>query len=433
MKIFVLGGDGFCGWPVALHLSDRGHDIVIVDDLSRRRIDRELGVSSLTPIRSMDQRRAAWRELTDKKIGFANIDVARSYDAFAELLAAERPDAIVHLAEQRSVPYSMRSATARRYTLDNNLGTTHNVLAALVECRLDAHLVHLSSVGIYGYNTVGYRIPDGYVGLAVHAENRSHEIRDALHPTNPCSVYHLSKAQDQLALAFYSQNDGVRITDLVQGTVWGSQTPQTSLDERLINRFDYDGVFGTVLNRFILQAALGHPLTIYGGGQQTRAFIHIRDVVRCIEIALDNPPARGERMKVFNQIAETKRIADLAGQVARCWPHVEMKAIDNPRNEPTENELELANTELRSLGFAPRLIEDAALEEMMGIVERYLPRCDPTKILPARGDGPLSRADEPRRSRPADVLRPSRSRETVRDQVPSHGPAPAGIAPGSGS
>ena len=281
MRIFVLGGDGFCGWPTALHLANRGHEVLIVDDLSRRRIDEELGNASLTPIRSIHERVSAWRELTGQRILFEKVDVAADYEAFRALLLAHKPAAVVHLAEQRSVPYSMRSAAHRRFTVDNNVSATHNVLAALAECKLDAHLVHLGSVGIYGYETtLGYRIPEGYLEVKV-SEPQAPEAFEMLHPVNPPSVYHMTKALDQVLLAYYAKNDGIRITDLLQGIVWGTQTAETSRDERLINRFDYDAVYGTVLNRFVLQATLGHPISVYGSGGQTRAFIHIGDAVRC--------------------------------------------------------------------------------------------------------------------------------------------------------
>jgi UDP-sulfoquinovose synthase len=370
MKVFVLGGDGFCGWPVALSLSAKGHDVCIVDNGHRRRIDAELGTTSLTPIRPIEERLRAWREAGGRTILRANIDLAADYEAFRDLLQAERPDAIIHLAEQRSVPYSMSSIARRRLTVEGNITATHNVLAALVECNLDAHLIHLSSIGVYGYESLGYRIPDGYVNFSVQSEGCAKQ-REILHPSNPLSIYHLSKAQDQLLLEFYNRNDAVRVTDLLQGTVWGTQTPETLRDERLINRFDYDTIFGTVLNRFVLQATLGHPLTVYGSGEQTRGFIHITDTVRCIELALANPPARGARMKVLNQVAETQRIVDLARMVSRLVGDGETIFLDNPREEPASNELEVSNAGLTALGFVPKKLSDGLLCEIRDVVERY--------------------------------------------------------------
>jgi UDP-sulfoquinovose synthase len=381
MKVLVLGGDGFCGWPTALHLSNRGYEVLIVDDLSRRRIDEELGSASLTPIRSIEERVAAWRELTGRQIGFEKVDLAGDYAALRELLLMHKPATIVHLAEQRSVPYSMQSPAHRRYTVDNNVSATHNVLAALVECRLDAHLVHLGSVGVYGYETLGYRIPDGYVKVNVAGPNAG-ETCEILHPANPPSIYHMTKAQDQLLLAFYAKNDGIRVTDLLQGIVWGTQTAETARDERLINRFDYDSVYGTVLNRFVLQATLGCPLSIYGSGRQTRGFIHIADAVRCIEIAVANPPAASTRPRIFNQVAQSIRLVDLARLIAGLRPDTQLVFLDNPRQEPPDNEFDVANDALVSMGFTPTKLADHLLVEMTELVERYAFRCDPAKILP---------------------------------------------------
>jgi UDP-sulfoquinovose synthase len=381
MRILVLGGDGFCGWPTVLHLSRRGHEVVVVDDLSRRRIDEELSNASLTPIRSIHDRVGAWRELTGQRILFEQVDVAADYEAFCALLRAHKPGAIVHLAEQRSVPYSMRSAAHRRFTVDNNVSATHNVLAALADCALDAHLVHLGSVGVYGYETLSYRIPEGYIEVSA-SQPQAREAFEMLHPVNPPSVYHMTKALDQVLLAYYAKNDGIRITDLLQGIVWGTQTAETSLDERLINRFDYDAVYGTVLNRFVLQATLGHPISVYGSGGQTRAFIHIADAVRCIELAIANPPAAGSRLRVFNQATESLRVADLAKLIAQRRPGTEVVFLDNPRQEPSSNEFDLANDSLVSMGFEPTKLADHLLVEMTEVVERYAFRCNPAKILP---------------------------------------------------
>jgi UDP-sulfoquinovose synthase len=335
----------------------------------------------LTPIRPIEERLSAWRELTGRRIEFANIDLAADYEALRGLVLAHQPDTIVHLAEQRSVPYSMRSPAHRRYTVNNNVSATHNVLAAIVECGLDTHLVHLGSVGVYGYETLGYRIPDGYVKVNL-ADRDGPANCEILHPANPQSIYHMTKAQDQLLLAFYAKNDGVRVTDLLQGIVWGTQTADTVRDERLINRFDYDSVYGTVLNRFVLQAALGCPLSIYGSGRQTRGFIHIADAARCIEIAVANRPAAGSRLRIFNQVAESARLIDLARLVARLRPGAEIVHLDNPRQEPPDNEFDVANDALLSLGFSPTRLADHLLAEMTELVQRYASRCDPGKLLP---------------------------------------------------
>src|SRR5665213_1435617 len=338
MKVLVLGGDGFCGWPTTLHLSDQRYDVIVVDNLSRRVIDLELECESLTPIRPMGELIRVWKELTGKDIGFVLLDLAEEYERFLELLRDERPDAIVHFGEQRAAPYSMRSATTKRYTVDNNVRGTHNVLVAIVESGLDTALVHLGTMGVYGYGWSGSApIPEGYLTVKVPTPDGEIE-REILHPANPGSVYHMTKTLDQLLFAFYAKNDRLRITDLHQGIVWGTQTPQTILDERLINRFDYDGDYGTVLNRFLMQAAIGHPLTVHGTGGQTRAFIHIRDTVRCIELAILNPPKKGDKPIIFNQVTEVFRVRELAKLIASITK-VKISNLPNPRVEAAENDL----------------------------------------------------------------------------------------------
>ena len=380
MKILVLGGDGFCGWPTALHLSSVGHDVVIVDNLSRRCIDVELEVESLTPIRPMSERLAVWKEHTGREIGFINLDLAQEYDRLVDVLLAEKPDAVVHFAEQRAAPYSMRSPKAKRYTVDNNVNGTHNLLCAIVESGKDTAVVHLGTMGVYGYGWSGSApIPEGY--LSVRVPTPDGEIdREILHPANPGSVYHMTKTLDQLLFAFYAKNDGLRVTDLHQGIVWGTQTPQTALDERLINRFDYDGDYGTVLNRFLMQAAIGHPLTVHGTGGQTRAFIHIRDTVRCVEIALNNPPASGDQPSVFNQVTETYRVRDLAELISK-QTGVEVANLPNPRKEAAENDLEVTRDKFLALGLDPTTLSDGLLEEVRDISSKYADRADLTKII----------------------------------------------------
>ena len=248
MKVAIFGGDGFCGWPASLYLSDQGHEVTIVDNLSRRAIDTELGAESLTPIVSIDERLAAWNEVTGKTIGFRNIDVAQDYDALLDFLTTERPDAVVHFAEQRAAPYSMKSSRTKRYTVDNNINATHNLLAAIVESEQDIHVAHLGTMGVYGYGTAGMKIPEGYLDVQVDAGEGGVVKQQILYPTHPGSVYHMTKVLDQHLFAYYAKNDELRITDLHQGIIWGTHTPQTERDERLINRFDYDGDYGTVLN-----------------------------------------------------------------------------------------------------------------------------------------------------------------------------------------
>jgi UDP-sulfoquinovose synthase len=381
VKILVLGGDGFCGWPTALHLSDIGHEVQIVDNLSRRNIDNELEVSSLTPIAPMGVRLKAWSEQSGKQIAFHRFNVAEQYHRLLSLLREWEPDVVVHFAEQRAAPYSMKSSWHKRYTVNNNLNATNNLLAAVVESAVDAHVVHLGTMGVYGYGTAGMKIPEGYLRVKVDTPEGEVE-QEILYPPNPGSIYHLTKTQDQLLFAYYVKNDRLRVTDLHQGIVWGTQTAQTARDERLINRFDYDGDYGTVLNRFLMQAAVGHPLTVHGSGGQTRAFIHIQDTVRCIELAISDPPARGDRVRILNQMTETHRLSDLAALVAKLTG-AEISYVENPRNEAAENDLHVANDQFLDLGLQPITLAEGLLQEVTEIAEKYRDRCDMEKI-PAR-------------------------------------------------
>ena len=378
MKVLLTGGAGYIGSHTAIELIEAGHDVVIVDNCSRRRIDGELGVQSLTPVRSMVERRAAWRELSGRDIDVVELDIAQDYHGLLELLETEHPDAIIHYAEQRAAPYSMKSAKHKRYTIDNNVNATHNVLCAIVESGQDIHLVHLGTMGVYGYGTAGMAIPEGYLNVQVPNEDDVIET-EILYPTNPGSIYHMTKVLDQTLFAYYAKNDELRITDLHQGIIWGTNTRETNLDERLINRFDYDGDYGTVLNRFLMQAAVGYPLTVHGTGGQTRAFIHLQDMVRCIEIALDNPPNSGDRVMIFNQMTETHRVRDLANLVAELTgATVEM--VPDPRKEALENDLVVRNDQFLALGLNPITLSEGLLREINETAGRYADRADYSRI-----------------------------------------------------
>lgn len=373
-EILVVGGDGFCGWPTALHLSKLGHKVTIVDNLSRRWIDKKMGADSLTPIATVEERLEAWTEVTGLTINFECIDVAREFDRLTGLLAALKPDTIIHFGEQRAAPYSMKGIEEKRYTVDNNISATHNLLAAVIELGLDPHIVHLGTMGVYGYDDDGMEIPEGYLRVFVPGDDKQIFQRDILYPTNPGSVYHMTKSMDQLLFQFYAKNDRLQITDLHQGIVWGTQTNETRLDERLINRFDYDGDYGTVLNRFLMQAAVGHPLTVHGTGGQTRAFIHVKDTVKCIALAVDNPPAKDGKVKIMNQMTETHTVRSLA-QLVAANTGAQIAMVDNPRNEAAENGLRVSNASFIDLGLEPVTLAYGLMEETQEIAAKYADRC----------------------------------------------------------
>lgn len=374
-NIIVFGGDGFCGWPTALGLSQEGYNVTIVDNLVRRKTDIELECSSLTPIAPISTRLNAWNSITGKTIDFKYIDVADHYHRVLTLFKELKPKAVVHFAEQRAAPYSMKSPFHKRYTVNNNINATNNILCALVESGVDCHLVHLGTMGVYGYGTAGMKIPEGY--LKIHANDQKVKI---MYPSNPGSIYHMTKCQDAMMFYYYNKNDHLRITDLHQGIVWGTNTPETLLDELLVNRFDYDGDYGTVLNRFLMQAVVKHPLTVYGTGGQTRAFIHIRDTVKCVSLAIANPPKRNKRVRVFNQAAESHNINELAKIVSKMTG-AEIRYYKNPRAEDAENKLKFENEGFKSLGWDPITLDTSLMEEVSEITLKYAGRVDAQKII----------------------------------------------------
>ncbi len=377
--IVIFGGDGFCGWPTSLGFSNAGYDVTVVDNLSRRKIDIDLGCRSLTPITTIAGRITSWEELTGKNIRFVNIDLANQYSEILSLIREIRPNTIIHFAEQRSAPYSMTNSNNKRYTVSNNINATHNLLCAIVESGVDAHLLHLGSMGVYGYGTAGMPVPEGYLKATVKGIDGPQEI-EVLHPANPGSIYHMTKTQDALMFYYYNKNDGLRITDLHQGIVWGTNTEETMLDEALINRFDYDGDYGTVLNRFLMQSVIGHPITVYGSGGQTRAFIHIRDTVKCILLAAQNPPEKGQRVQILNQTTETHTVNELAKTISKITG-AEVRYYKNPRQEDSKNQLQVENGKFLKMGLKPTTLSKGLMQEVMDIVERYKERCDLDQII----------------------------------------------------
>lgn len=373
-RIIVLGGDGFCGWPTSLKLSEKGYDVTIVDDLSKREIVKSLGSESLTPVKEIEERISRWKTLTDKKIDFVKFDISNNYETLLNLIKIVKPRAIVHFAEQPSAAYSMKSPTHKRYTFERNNKATHNLLCAIVDSGLDIHVVHLGTMGVYGYGTAGMKIPEGY--LPINVSGKDIEIP---YPFNPGSIYHMTKCIDATLFFYYNKNDKIRITDLHQGIVYGTQTKETSRHIDLINKFFYDGDMGTVLNRFLMQAAVGHPLTVHGTGGQTRAFIHIRDTVKCVKLAIEYPPKKGDRVKIFNQAAESLNIKELALKVQKLTG-AEIRYYINPRNEDAKNDLKFDNEGFKSLGWNPILMDKSLLLEVNKIAKRFKDRCDLDKI-----------------------------------------------------
>ena len=363
MKIIVFGGDGFCGWPTALHLANSGHIVHIVDNLSRRQIDIDYSLNSLSEISDLPTRVEVANNIVGE-ISYSIFDVSENFDHFVELMLRFEPDAVIHFAEQRSAPYSMLGHKERHYTVVNNISSTHMICSAIIETNPNIHFLHLGTMGVYGYNDDLGMIPDGYLDVTVDSTGKKTKI---IFPGNPGSIYHTTKVLDHSILQFYSKNWNLRVTDLHQGIVWGFETDLTKKDPRLTNRFDYDGIYGTVLNRFIVQSVMGHPLSVYGTGGQTRAFINISDTAKCLELALNNMSGFEDgKVRVFNQIAETKSVIELAKLCAAKF-NVEIEYLQNPRNELSENKLRVTNEGFKSIGFDPILLNDQLISDVAAL------------------------------------------------------------------
>ena len=377
MKVLVIGGDGYCGWATALYLSNQGHEVGILDSLVRRHWDNELGVQTLTPIAPIGQRLQRWKDLTGKSIDLFVGDIT-NYEFLHKALRQFEPQAIVHFGEQRSAPFSMVDREHAVLTQVNNVVGTLNLLYAMRQDFPDCHLVKLGTMGEYG--TPNIDIEEGYITIEHNGR------KDTLpYPKQPGSFYHLSKVHDSHNIHFACKIWGLRATDLNQGIVYGVLTDETGMDEMLINRLDYDGIFGTALNRFCIQAAIGHPLTVYGKGGQTRGLLDIRDTVRCIEIAISNPAAPGE-FRVFNQFTELFSISDLAMMVKKAGNamglNVDINHLENPRVELEEHYFNAKNTKLLDLGLEPHLLSDSLLDSLLNFAVKYQQRVDKKQILP---------------------------------------------------
>ncbi|HEV2324093.1 MAG TPA: UDP-sulfoquinovose synthase [Terracidiphilus sp.] len=377
MRVLVIGGDGYCGWATALYLSERGHEVGILDSLVRRHWDLTLGVDTLTPIAPIGKRIARWKELTGREISLHIGDVC-DYSFLRGVMERFEPEAIVHFGEQRSAPFSMIDREHAVLTQVNNVVGTLNLLYAIRELCPECHLVKLGTMGEYG--TPNIDIEEGYITI----QHNGREDR-LPYPKQPGSFYHLSKVHDSHNIHFACKIWGVRATDLNQGVVYGVLTDQTAIDDELINRLDYDGVFGTALNRFCVQAAIGHPLTVYGKGGQRRSFLDIRDTVRCIEIAIANPAEKGE-FRVFNQFTEQFNVLELAQMVMRVGCEAGLKVqinhFPNPRVEKEEHYYNAKNTQLRDLGLEPHFLSDSLLDSLVHFAVRFKDRVDTAQILP---------------------------------------------------
>jgi UDP-sulfoquinovose synthase len=377
MKVLVIGGDGYCGWATALHLSNKGYDVGILDNLSRRHWDSQLGVDTLTPIASIQHRIQRWQGLSGRSVDLFVGDIT-DYSFLSRTFRQFAPDAIVHFGEQRSAPYSMIDRDYAVFTQVNNVVGTLNILYAMKEDFPEAHLVKLGTMGEYG--TPNIDIEEGYITIEHNGRT------DTLpYPKQPGSFYHLSKVHDSHNIHFACKVWGLKATDLNQGVVYGVLTEETGMDEGLINRLDYDGVFGTALNRFCIQAAIGHPLTVYGTGGQTRSFLDIRDTVRCVELAIATPAETG-KFRVFNQFTEQFSVGDLALMVKKAGNtlglNVEIDHIDNPRVELEEHYFNAKNTNLLDLGLQPHLLSDSLIDSLLNFATKYKDRVDPQQILP---------------------------------------------------
>lgn len=377
MKVLVLGGDGYCGWPTSLHLSDAGHEVVIIDNFIRRQIDHELGVNSLTPIRDLRERLEAWSEVSDQTIDLETGDLL-DWEFLSGVMCRHRPDAVVHFAEISSAPYSMMDRRHTLYTQHNNVLGTLNLLYAISEFVPECHLVKLGTMGEYG--TPNIDIEEGFIEIE---HNGRHDRLP--YPKQPGSFYHLSKVHDSHNIAFACRIWGLRATDLNQGVVYGNITPQTKRDPRLVNRYMYDAVYGTALNRFCAQAAAAHPITLYGKGGQTRGFLDIRDTVRCVELAILNPPTQSE-YRVFNQFTEQFRVDELASLVSEAADKLGITAriehLENPRVEAEEHYFNARHTRLLDLGLEPHRLSESLLDSLLNIAMDHCDRIDPNVITP---------------------------------------------------
>jgi UDP-sulfoquinovose synthase len=378
MSTIIVGGDGFCGWPTTLRFLKNKKHVTIIDNLSRRKIDKKLSSNSLTPIASIKNRVDTAKKIFGKnKIDFENIDVSKNVNDLKTLIKIKKPKTIIHFGEQRSAPYSMIDSSTREYTVNNNISGTHNICSSILDVDPKIHLIHLGTMGVYGYSKEFGEIPEGYLDIQIKKTKKNKSI---LYPANPGSIYHMSKCLDQLIFQYYNKNWGLKVTDLHQGIVWGTDTPETKIHKNFTNRFDYDGIYGTVLNRFCSQAANKHPLTIYGTGGQTRAFIHISDTAKCISLAEKNCDFDNSRVRIFNQVSEICNLKFLAQKISKMY-NVKIKYYKNPRKELKKNNLVVSRIGLKNLGFKPIVLDDMLLSDIKLIASFFEKRFKKDNIL----------------------------------------------------
>ena len=377
MRVLVLGGDGYLGWPTALRFSNSGHEVAVVDNFSRRRWHLDQSTDSLTPILTLEERIDAWRDVSGNEIA-SHVGDIEDGEFVDRVVSAYSPEVVVHYGEQASAPYSMQSREAAVETQHTNVIGTLNLLFSIRDRVPDCHLIKLGTMGEYG--TPNIDIEEGYIEI----EHKGR--RDTLpFPKMPGSLYHLSKVHDSHNIHFACRIWGLRATDLNQGVVYGIETDETARDERLITRFDYDETFGTVLNRFCVQAVIGHPLTVYGKGGQTRGFLNIRDTLRCVELAAENPAELGD-FRVFNQFTEQFRVSELATLVqksaAELGYEVEVQQFPNPRVELEEHYYNPTHTKLLDLGLEPHFLGEELVRSMLKTIERHKGRVIERAIVP---------------------------------------------------
>ncbi len=390
MRVTVIGGDGFCGWPTALHLSANGHSVQIIDNGSRRKLASKLNAPSLTPLHSLSKRLKVWHELSGIEIDYENVDVARNSKKLVDAVRKFEPDTIVHLAAQRSAPYSMFGEEELKYTVFNNITSLLNTLQVIATTNRNIHLIHLGSIGMYGYRTRQYALPEGLSAFVFRDSMNVEHAIESLHPSEPGTIYHLTKYQASIMMDFYSRTYCMPITDLLQGVVWGTQTKETLADARLLNRFDYDSIYGTVINRFLLQGTSNRPLTVYGSGGQMRALIHLSDSVRCVELAARNPPKTKGRVRTLHQITEKYSIMEIAEKAA-LWTNGEVMKVPNPRVENEEHFFDVNATALVELGLQPIRLDAGLASEVGDIVSKFSHRIRPHVLDPTFSIGVSTR------------------------------------------